>query len=395
MSKFLIMVSGQDRPGITSRLMGTFVRSGCSILDIGQSVTHGFLSLNILLKAPAEDNSVIRELRAEIVMDRLSLEYKEVDDDFCIEGQLNGDKYILSCVAYQPIVASYIRELSDILVHYGANILRIDNIKPSSFSSLKIDTILPKSIDVGSVKRDLLRASNTYSIDAAFIRDRLYRQNKRLVAFDMDSTLIQNEVIDDLAERKGKKQEMEEITEKTMRGEIDFDQSLRHRTTMLEGLTEEDMEVVAEQLVLTPGCSELIQVLRQQGYKTAVISGGFSFFTQKLKSRLGLDYHFANNLEMVNGKATGCLQGTLVNPEEKAQLLINIAREEKIPLRQTVAIGDGANDIPMLNAAGLGIAYHAKEIVQNSAPHILNHGPLTSILYFLGIPPSALEDVSL
>ena len=163
---------------------------------------------------------------------------------------------------------------------------------------------------------------------------------------------------------------------------------------MLEGLTQEDMEEVAKGMVLTPGCSELIQVLKQQGYKTAVISGGFSFFTQRLKKQLGLDYHFANTLEMVDGMVTGRLQGGVVNSERKAELLIHITQQENIPLRQTVAIGDGANDIPMLNVAGLGIAYHAKEIVQNSAPHILNHGPLTSILYFLGIPPTALEEVS-
>ena len=394
MSKVLIMVSGQDRPGITSRLMEILVRSGCSILDIGQSVTHGFLSLNVLFETSSQVTTIVESLVVVSEEGSLNLDYKEVGDDFGTEGQFTGNKYVLTCVSYQPIVAAYIQRVSDILAHHGANILRIDNLKPFSFSSLKIDTLLPKDIPVEPIQRDLLGASNTYSIDAAFIRDRLYRQNKRLVAFDMDSTLIQNEVIDDLAQTRGKKAQMEEITERTMRGEIRFDESLRHRTTMLEGLTQQDMEAVLEGLVLTPGCSELIQVLKQHGYKTAVISGGFSFFTQKLKERLGLDYHFANTLEMEAGRATGRLLGPIVNSEQKAQLLVSIAQNENIPLRQTVAIGDGANDIPMLNVAGLGIAYHAKEIVQNSAPQILNHGPLTSILYFLGISPSALEEVS-
>ena len=220
MSKVLVMVSGQDRPGITSRLMGVLVRSGCSILDIGQSVTYGFLSLNILLQTSEAARTIVEHLRLAIEEEPLNLDYREVTDDFGTETQFSGDKYVLTCVAYQPIVAAYIQKMADILAHYGANILRIDNLKPFSFSSVKIDTLLPKDVTLGTLKKDLLGVSNEYSIDAAFIRDRLYRQKKRLVAFDMDSTLIQNEVIDDLAQKRGKKAEIEEITEKTMRGEI-------------------------------------------------------------------------------------------------------------------------------------------------------------------------------
>ena len=394
MSKILVMVSGLDKPGITSQLMDAVIQVECSVLDMGQSVTHGFLSLNFLLKVEENIDSTIQKLSSVSRPNKLNLDYKEVPDDFSTQTR-EGEKFTLTCVAYQPIPSSYIQEVSRILAHHNVNILRIDNLTPPTFSSLKIDTILFQGIKPEPIKRDLLKISNIYSIDAAFIKDSIYRNNKRLVAFDMDSTLIQNEVINDLAKRRGKQEEMQDITEKTMRGEINFEQSLRQRTAMLKGLPQKDMQEVSEQLELTPGCSELIRVLKHLGYKTALISGGFSFFTEKLKDSLGLDYHFANTLEMVEEKISGRLIGPLVNSEQKAELLKNIARRENISLRQTVAIGDGANDIPMLNTAGLGIAYHAKEIVRYSAPHIVNHGPLTSILYFLGISPSALEEASL
>ena len=393
MSKILIMISGLDRPGITSQMMDIVIQANSSVLDVGQSVTHGFLSLNFLLNMEGDIDSTIGKLCSTSRANKLNLDYKKVPDNFSSQS-IEGEKFTLTCVAYQPIPTPYIQEVARILAHHNANILRIDNLSPPTFSSLKIDTILLKGTDSQPVKKDLLKISNYHSIDAAFIKDSIYRHNKRLVAFDMDSTLIQNEVINDLAEKRGRKEEIKTITEKAMRGEINFEQSLRQRTRMLEGLSQKDMEEVSRQMVLTPGCSELIRVLKHLGYKTALISGGFSFFTEKLKESLDLDYHFANTLEVVDGKVSGRLSDTLVTPKQKAELLKQVALRENISLKQTVAIGDGANDIPMLNTAGLGIAYQAKEIVRRSAPHIVNHGPLTSILYFLGISPSALEEAS-
>ena len=393
MSKILVMVSGLDRPGITSRLMDVVVQSHCSVLDMGQSVTHGFLSLNFILQSSGNIDSIIQKLRTISAPNKLNLDFKEVPEDFTYHPR-QGEKYTLTCVSGQPITPSYIQQMAHTLARHNVNIRRIDNITPSTFSSLKIDTILSPEMDPKPLKKELLKISNTYSIDAAFIKDSVYRHNKRLVAFDMDSTLIQNEVINDLAEKNGKKEEVKYITEKAMQGELNFDQSLRQRVSMLKGLSQRELNEVGEQLVLTPGCSDLIRVLKHLGYKTALISGGFSFFTEKLKNTLGLDHHFSNTLEMVEGKVTGKLLGLLINSQQKAELLKNIAQQENISLKQTVAIGDGANDIPMLNTAGLGIAYHAKEIVQHSAPHTLNYGPLTSILYFLGISPTALEEAS-
>ena len=391
MSKVLVMVSGFDRPGITSRLMDIVAQSNCSILDIGQSVTHGFLSLNFILQSSKNINLIIQKLQDASLPHKLNLDFKEVPESFTCQPT-QGEKYILACVAGHPITVSYMQEISHTLAQNNVNILRIDNITPGTFSSLKIDTSLEPGVSPKKLKKELLKISNTHSVDAAFIKDSVYRHNKRLVAFDMDSTLIQNEVINDLAERVGKKDEVKEITEKTMKGELNFDESLRMRTAILRGLPERTLQEVSEQLVLAPGCSELLRTLKHLGYKTAVISGSFSFFTEKLKSILELDHHFANTLEIVDGKVSGRLVGHLVNSQKKAELLKVIAKKENISLKQTVAIGDGANDIPMLNTAGLGIAYHAKEIVQRSAPYIVNHGPLTSILYFLGISPLTLEE---
>ena len=393
MSKILVMISGLDKPGITSQLMDIVIQANSTVLDVGQSVTHGFLSLNFLLKVEKDIHSTVQKLSSASQANKLNLDYKKVPENFSSHQQ-EGEKFTLTCVAYRPIPSPYIQEVARILANYNANILRIDNLSPPHFSSLKIDTILLQGIESQLVKSDLLKVSNAHCIDAAFIKDNIYRHNKRLVAFDMDSTLIQNEVINDLAAKRGKKEEIKNITEKAMRGEINFEESLRQRTSMLKGLSQEDMQEVSEQLVLTPGCSELIRVLKHLGYKTALISGGFSFFTEKLKNSLGLDYHFANTLEIIDGKVSGNLTHSLITPEQKAELLKDIAQRENISLKQTVAIGDGANDIPMLNTAGLGIAYHAKEIVRRKASQNVNHGPLTSILYFLGISPYTLEETS-
>ena len=393
MSKILVMVSGPDKPRITSQLMDVVIQSQCSVLDIGQSVTHGFLSLNFLLQSVEDIDSTVQKLRSVSDPNNLNLRFKEVPEHFTGRPFV-GEKFTLTCVSGRPITTSYIREVAHVLARRNLNILRIDNLSPGTFSSLEIDTILFPGVEPEPIKRELLKISNTHSIDAAFIKDSIYRHSKRLVAFDMDSTLIQNEIIDDLAEKVGKKEAMKSITERTMRGELDFAQSLRKRTKMLEGLSEEDLWEISGQLVLTPGCSELLKVLKHLGHKTALISGGFSFFTEKLKRSLDIDYQFANTLEMADGKVTGRLKGPLVHSRRKAELLKTMAERERISIKQTVAVGDGANDIPMLNAAGMGIAYHAKEIVQHSAPHIVNHGPLTSILYFLGLSPSALEEAS-
>ena len=247
-------------------------------------------------------------------------------------------------------------------------------------------------MDIPKAKGELLNISSRHSVDIAFLKDSVFRRNKRLVAFDMDSTLIQGEVIDELAALAGRGEEVREITRRTMNGERDFEQSLRERVALLAGLKVKRIENLLDSIPLTSGCSEFIPALKNLGHKTVLISGGFGLFARQLKERLGLDYAFANELEIQGDALTGKLVGEIVDPERKATLLEEVSRKEGICLEQTVAIGDGANDLPMLNTAGLGIAYHAKEAVQKKAPHHMGFGPLTSILYFLGITPESLRE---
>lgn len=218
-----------------------------------------------------------------------------------------------------------------------------------------------------------------------FLKENVFRRNKRLIVFDMDSTLIQAEVIDELAKANNAGEEVSEITERAMNGELNFDQSLKERVSKLKGLDVSKMQNILEELPLTPGVEEFITKVKSHDYKIAIISGGFSFFANALKEKLGLDYAFSNELEIEGNKLTGKVKGTIINAEQKALLVDLISQQEKITLEQVVAIGDGANDLQMLSKAGLGIAFHAKEIVKKKAQNQMSHGPMTTILYFLGL----------
>ncbi|EQC50666.1 phosphoserine phosphatase SerB, partial [Bacteriovorax sp. DB6_IX] len=272
------------------------------------------------------------------------------------------------------------------LAKHDVNIQRIDKVSPEEFTSLEILTTVPKKLDQALLKQELLKVSNNHKVDVAFLKDNVFRRSKRLIVFDMDSTLIQAEVIDELAKAHGVGEKIEAITERAMNGELDFNQSLIERVGMLEGLEASKMEQILNDLPLTPGLEDFLKTVKKLGYKVAVISGGFTYFANALKERLGLDYAFANELEIIDGKLTGKVVGTIVNAEQKAILVSLIAQQENISLEQVVAIGDRANDLPMLSQAGLGIAFHAKEIVKKKAQNHMSHGPMTSILYFLGIP---------
>ncbi len=297
-----------------------------------------------------------------------------------------GEKFILSCVSTGNLPASFVRDVADAVAEAGINILRIDNMTPKNFTCLEITTTVPKGLNWKKVKEKLLEISTDHQVDVAFIKDNVFRRSKRLIVFDMDSTLIQTEVIDEMADVAGVGSEVRHITEEAMNGKMDFNESLRKRVSKLKGLKVEQMQEILERLPFTPGAVEFIQTVKSLGYKVALISGGFTFFAEALKEKLGLDYAFANELEISDGMLTGEIEGTIVNAEQKAFLLKVIAQQEKISLEQVVAIGDGANDLPMLAAAGLGIAFHAKDIVKKEAEQHMSHGPMTSILYFLGIP---------
>lgn len=391
-SLFLITISGKDRPGITSQMMSIISDHGVAVIDIGQSVTHGLLSLSFVLEIRQNQNGthneVLRDLLFKAKEMALELEFEEIPADGAIklyEEDLDNI-FVLSCVSPTPLSSIFIRDVSTVLSKNQINIRRIEKVSPEALKSLEITTTVPKFLDLDTVKSDLVEISTQHSIDVAFIKDNVFRRSKRLIVFDMDSTLIQTEVIDELADRAGVGEEVRAITEKAMNGELDFNESLRARVATLKGLKKEVLQEVLDHLPLTEGVEDFIKTVKRLGYKVAIISGGFSFFTDALKERLKIDYSFGNELEIQDDKLTGRVMGTVINAEQKAFLLKLIAQQENISLEQVVAIGDGANDLPMLSAAGLGIAFHAKDVVRRQASQRMSHGPMTSILYFLGIP---------
>lgn len=391
----LVTVAGPDHPGITSKLMAIIHDSGDSLQDMGQAVTHGLLSLSFLIEIKNRENGdapVLKELIFAATKMNLNLTYQEIEKKQDLPTSDN-EKFILNCVAPEKIFAGFIRDVANCLAEYNINIQRIDNVRPQNFQALEITTAVPKNLDYDLLKEKLLKISTDHQVDVAFLKDNVFRRSKRLIVFDMDSTLIQTEVIDEMADVMGVGDKVRAITEKAMNGEMDFDESLKQRVSQLKGLKVSQMQEILERLPFTVGAEEFVKTVKNLGYKVALISGGFSFFANALKEKLDLDYAFANDLKIVGGALTGEVEGTIINAQQKALLVKVISQQEKIALEQVVAIGDGANDLPMLATAGLGIAYHAKDIVRKEAQNHMSHGPMTSILYFLGIPGSeAVEE---
>lgn len=386
-SHVLITVSGPDHPGITAALMDIVVKSGHQVCDMGQAVTHGLLSLSVYIEF--KDNNqmdLLKELLFETRNMGLVLNYQLIEEKDSEVSFNSNEKFILNCISTSKLTPKFLRDVARTLATNKINILRIDNMSQRSFKSLEMTTTIPDGIDLQKLKKDLMGLSVSHQVDLAFLKDNVFRRSKRLIVFDMDSTLIQSEVIDEMAKVLGVGEEVSKITKRAMEGEIDFDQSLTLRVSKLKGLTVEKMKFILDNLELTQGAEHFIKRVKSLGYKVAIISGGFSFYADALKEKLGLDYAFSNELEIQNGALTGKVLGTIINAQQKAMLLKLIAQQEKISMEQVVAIGDGANDLQMLSLAGLGIAYHAKEIVKKEANHHMSHGPMTSILYFLGIP---------
>lgn len=384
-----ITVSGPDHPGITAKLTQKIHEHQEEILDMGQAVTHGLLSLSMVLRLKAEtteQSQLLKDMLFDVQNMGLTLTFQELKKNDSYAEEMEGEKFILNCVSTTNLTASFVNEVAELFAKSKINILRIDNVNPKNFEILEIATTVPPFFDLTQVKAELLNISNKHEVDIAFLKDNVFRRSKRLIVFDMDSTLIKTEVIDEIAELCGIGEKVKAITESAMNGEIDFDQSLTQRVGLLEGLETSKLDSIIENLPYTPGVREFIQTVKKLGYKVAIISGGFTYFANAIKDELGIDYAFANELEMHEGKLTGKVKGAIVNAEQKETILRLIAQQEQISLEQVVAIGDGANDLPMLSAAGLGIAFHAKQIVREKASNQLSHGPMTSILHFLGIP---------
>lgn len=392
MSKELVLVtiSGPDHPGITAELMNCVCAGKGRIADMGQSITHGLLSLSILIdvsktKEESDPSSLIKDLLFTAKKMGVELEFEVIEDKQLIATQ--GDKYILSCVSLAGITPEFLYDVSKTLATSNINIQRIDNVTEREFKSLEIATrAQSEDVDWDKVKKKLIHLSNKHETDLALLKDDVWRRNKRLIVFDMDSTLIQSEVIVEMAKAHGVGEKVHEITERAMEGKLNFDESLEERVRLLKGMREDLLKEIVEEIKLTEGVEDFVKTVKSLGYKVAIISGGFTYFANYFKEKLSLDYAFANELHFENGILTGQVKGGIVNAEKKAMLVDLIAQQEGIRLEQVVAIGDGANDLQMLAKAGLGIAFHAKEIVKQSAKQHMSHGPMTSILYFLGIP---------
>ncbi|MFZ4714314.1 MAG: phosphoserine phosphatase SerB [Bacteriovoracaceae bacterium] len=383
----LVTVTGMDKPGITHNLMEIIAGSQATILDMGQSVTHGLLSLSILLDVEQDDDSpLLKDLLFTAKKMELALDFNVMSADVTDNRAFEKERFVLSCVSQSHITPAFMRDITEVMSKNKMNIMRIDNMNISEFSAVDIMIRAEEPVVYQDIKTTLLSVSNTHQIDVAFMRDNVFRYNKRLIVFDMDSTLIQAEVIDEMAKVHGVGAKVISITERAMNGELDFNAALIERVALLKGMKVEKLEEILAKIELTDGTEQFIRTVKALGYKVAVISGGFTYFTGAFKKKLGLDYAFANELEIENGALTGKVLGNIVNAEGKALLLNLISQQEQISLEQVVAIGDGANDLPMLAKAGLGIAFHAKEIVRKKAGHHMSHGPMTSILYFLGIP---------
>lgn len=398
----LININGTDRPGVTAALTEILAKNNAVILDIGQADIHNNLSLGILFQS-TEGNSgeILKELLFKSYELDVNIRFNPITEEDYDEwvGMQGKNRYIITILG-RRLTAKQIAGISRIVAQQDMN---IDDIKRlTGRIPLDENARTPKASvefsvrgtpkDKEQMKADFMKLSAEQEMDISFQEESMYRRMRRLICFDMDSTLIETEVIDELAIRAGVGDEVKAITEAAMRGEIDFSESFRQRCALLKGLDVSVMQEIAENLPITEGVDRLMRILKKVGFKIAILSGGFTYFGNYLKQKYNIDYVYANELEVVDGKLTGRHLGDIVDGKRKAELLRLIAQVENVDIRQTVAVGDGANDLPMISIAGLGIAFHAKPKVKATAKQSISTIGLDGILYFLGYKDSYLEE---
>ena len=391
----LVTCSGKDTPGITSKLTGVLARHGLEIVDIGQAVLHGWLSLSVLFQTPVQtspktahsgptpaEKTALDELKALAATLQLKFEAQTFQDHAAAAQP--AYRYAVTLISSR-VSAQALHAVTEVLARHRVNINEIERLSESEFGCVELLLSSDSKLDRHALKSELLTAARTEGVDLALQAEGLYRRAKRLVAFDMDSTLIQSEIIDEFARKLGRYDEVAQITQLAMQGKVPFTEALSKRVACLQGLTQDQIEAVFQETQLTPGAEDLIRVLKKLGYKIALISGGFSCIADRLKTRLGIDYAYANHLVLRDQKATGEVLPPIIDAQRKADLLEVIAQQEGIHLDQVIAVGDGANDLLMIEKAGLGIAFNAKPAVNARADLALNQKSLKSILYLLGI----------
>ncbi|MCR5571946.1 MAG: phosphoserine phosphatase SerB [Bacteroidales bacterium] len=401
--QILIKISGQDRTGLTASVMEILARYDAEILDMGQADIHATLSLGILIRiAETHSGQVMKELLFKATELGVNIGFEPVADDKYEEwaGQQGKHRYILTVLG-RSLSAAQIQAAAAVVADEGLNIDSIKRLtgRPSVMHPERnVRSCIEFSLrgtpkDKPAMQARLMRLATEMGMDFSLQKDDMYRRMRRLICFDMDSTLIQTECIDEMAERAGVGAQVRAITESAMRGEIDFKESFTRRVGLLKGLDVSVMQEIAENLPITEGTERLMSVLKTCGYRIAILSGGFTFFGEYLRRRFGIDYVYANELEVgEDGKLTGRYVGEVVDGRRKADLLKLIAQSEHVRLEQTIAVGDGANDLPMLSEAGLGIAFHAKPRVVANAKQALSTVGLDGILYFLGFKDSNLGE---
>ena len=397
----LVNINGEDKPGLTAALTEILAKHGAFILDIGQSDIHRNVAIGILFKSMHNNSGeILKDLLFKAYEMEVNVKFTPISTErysnwVSMQGK---NRYIITLLG-RILTAKQIAAVSRIIANQNLNIdnmirltgrIPLDEEERAAKSCVEL-SVRGTPTDRQKMQQKFMELSSELNFDISFQEESMFRRMRRLICFDMDSTLIQTEVIDELAERAGVGEEVRAITESAMQGDIDFEDSFKQRIKLLKGLDESVLKEVADNLPITEGLGRLMKVLQKVGFKTAILSGGFTYFGDYLKDKYRFDYMYANELEIVDGKLTGNYLGDIVTGKRKAELLRLIAQVEKIDIRQTVAVGDGANDLPMLGIAGLGIAFHAKPKVILNARQSLSSVGIDGILYFLGYKDSMLD----